>query len=91
VSRSSTPRRVLVQGRTTRVFEPEANYAGKADWHLALGFVEGRPAVLVDDPGKPGGAPSYFVLLGWTGNQLVHLRDFRYARYVMDGAEVRRL
>jgi len=45
----------------------------------------------VDDPGKPGGAPSYFVLLGWTGNQLVHLRDFRYARYVMDGAEVRRL
>ena len=67
------------------------NYAGKADWHLVPGFVEGRPAILVDDPGHPGGAPSYFVLLGWTGNQLVSLRDFRYARYVMEAAEVRRL
>ena len=67
------------------------NYAGKPDWRLVPGFVEGRPAVLVYDPARLNAAPSYFMLLGWTENLLVEIRDFRYARYVMESAEVARL
>jgi RNA polymerase sigma-70 factor, ECF subfamily len=63
------------------------NYADKPDWRLALGLVEGRPAVLVSDPDDREGRPLYFVLLGWRGNKLLAIRDFRYARYAMEGAE----
>jgi hypothetical protein len=28
------------------------------------------------------------MLLDWTGDQLVNIRDFRYARYATDGAEL---
>jgi RNA polymerase sigma-70 factor (ECF subfamily) len=63
------------------------NYSTKSDWHFAAGHVERRPAVIVTDPARPE-APAYFVLLGWRGDELVAIRDFRYARYVMDGAEL---
>ena len=36
----------------------------------------------------PDGAPLYFILLDWTGERLLKVRDFRYARYVTDGAEL---
>src|SRR5262249_45706981 len=52
------------------------NYAGKPDWHLVPGFVEGRPAVLVYDPASLDAAPAYFMLLGSTENLPVHIRDF---------------
>ena len=67
------------------------NYSGKPDWLLTAGLVEGHPAALVLDPAHRDGAPLYFVLLEWTGGQLATLRDFRYARYAMDGAELVRL
>jgi RNA polymerase sigma-70 factor, ECF subfamily len=51
-------------------------------------MVERRPAVLVHDPDDPDGAPLYFILLDWTGDRLLKVRDFRYARYVTDGAEL---
>ena len=43
--------------------------------------------MLVSDPGDPEGRPLYFVLLGWRGDKLLAIRDFRYARYAMEGAE----
>jgi len=67
------------------------NYSGKSDWLLSPGLVEGRPAVLVLDPARPDGAVLYFVLLGWSGERLVTVRDFRYARYVMEAASAVRL
>jgi RNA polymerase sigma-70 factor (ECF subfamily) len=67
------------------------NYSGKSDWLLTPGLVEGHPAVLVLDPGKPDGAVLYFVLLGWSGGRLVTIRDFRHARYVMEAADAVRL
>jgi len=67
------------------------NYSGKSDWLLAPGTVEGRPAALVLDPSDPEGPARYFVLLEWAGGRLLTLRDFRYARYVVDGAEIVRL
>ncbi|HVO17447.1 MAG TPA: sigma-70 family RNA polymerase sigma factor [Alphaproteobacteria bacterium] len=66
-----------------------ANYGKIEDWHLAVGLVDGRPAVLVFDRDEPEGRPIYFVLLGWAGGKIALIRDFRYARYVTDGAEIR--
>jgi len=65
------------------------NYASAGDWHLASGLVEGRPAILVFDPQAPGGPPKYFMLLGWVGDKVATIRDFRYASYIVDGAEYR--
>ena len=73
----------------TEVSRYFGNYSGVADWHLVPGLVEGRPAILVFDPGQPGTAPKYFMLLQWSGGKVADIRDFRYAPYVIDGAEYR--
>ena len=65
-----------------------SNYSGISDWHLMPGLVDGQPAILVCDPGDPAERPSYFMLLRWEDGVLVGIRDFRYARYVMESAEV---
>jgi RNA polymerase sigma-70 factor (ECF subfamily) len=64
------------------------NYSGVADWRLVPGLVDGRPAALVFDPGDSSGRPTYFVLLEWASDGLVNIRDFRYARYAIEGAEL---
>ena len=64
------------------------NYALARDWLLAPGFVDRRPALLVRDPNDAAGKPVYFVLLDWSGGQLIRITDFRYARYATDGAEI---
>ena len=64
------------------------NYDRLADWHLIAGLVDGRPAVLVRDPGSASAAPAYFVLLEWADDKIINIRDFRHARYATDGAEL---
>ena len=64
------------------------NYDRVKDWHFVPALVDRRPALLVRDPGDPSGAPAYFVLVQWAGDRLTNIRDFRYARYVTEGAEV---
>src|SRR5450631_1806936 len=63
------------------------NYSKVSDWHLVPGLVEGHPAILVFDPGEPGSAPKYFMLLQWSADKVATIRDFRHAAYVIDGAE----
>jgi RNA polymerase sigma-70 factor, ECF subfamily len=65
------------------------NYSKADDWHLVPGLVEGRPAILVFDPGEPHSGPKYFVLLQWSADKVSTIRDFRHAPYVIDGAEYR--
>ena len=72
------------RGEVGRYF---GNYSQTTDWHLVPGMVEGRPAVVVVDPAQPAGPPLYFMLIGWRDGRLLNVRDFRYARYVMDGAD----
>jgi RNA polymerase sigma-70 factor, ECF subfamily len=64
------------------------NYDQVEDWHFVPGLVDRRPALLVRDPRDPFGAPAYFVLLQWAGDKLTNIRDFRHARYAIEGAEV---
>jgi RNA polymerase sigma-70 factor (ECF subfamily) len=63
-------------------------YIAQNDWRLVPGLVEGRPAALVVDPSEASGKPNYFVLLDFGGDRVTDITDFRYARYVMDGAEM---
>jgi hypothetical protein len=55
--------------------------AFKAGRRLApcTGLVEGRPAILVFDPGAPSSEPKYFMLLQWDGDKVATIRDFRHA------------
>ena len=64
------------------------NYADVDDWCFVPGLVDRRPALLVRNPRDPAGAPAYFVLLQWAGNKLTNIRDFRHARYAIEGAEI---
>jgi RNA polymerase sigma-70 factor (ECF subfamily) len=77
--------KVAGRGEVSKYF---GNYARIEDWHLVPGLVEGHAAALVRDPGDPAGPPRYFVLLDWGADGLIGIRDFRYARYAIDGAEI---
>ncbi|MBV8791999.1 MAG: sigma-70 family RNA polymerase sigma factor [Pseudolabrys sp.] len=68
-----------------------SRYADLTDWRLVPGLVEGHPAALVIDPADPSGMPTYFVLLDFTADHVTTITDFRFARYVMDGAATVRL
>jgi RNA polymerase sigma-70 factor (ECF subfamily) len=63
------------------------NYSKAPDWHLVPGLVEGRPAILVFDPGAPSAKPKYFMLLQWDGGKVAAIRDFRHACYVTEATE----
>ncbi len=64
------------------------NYTRLGGWRLGLGMVDRRPALLAFDPDDVLGKPLYFVLLEWACDQVVSIRDFRYARYALEGAEI---
>jgi RNA polymerase sigma-70 factor, ECF subfamily len=73
---------------STEVGRYFSNYSSVSDWHLQLGFVDRRPAILVRDRNDASHKPMYFILLSWTGSQIGTIRDFRYARYVAEAAEI---
>jgi RNA polymerase sigma-70 factor, ECF subfamily len=73
------------KGEVGRYF---GNYSLVHDWQLVPGFVDRHPAILVRNPDDPSASPTYFVLLDWAGDRLVGIRDFRHARYAIEGAEL---
>ncbi|MDX8500936.1 sigma-70 family RNA polymerase sigma factor [Mesorhizobium sp. VK4C] len=64
------------------------NYDRISDWALSLGFVDGRPAILIRNP-QAGGAVRGFVLIDWRGDEVIRIRDFRYAPYCAAEADIR--
>ena len=64
------------------------NYSRTYDWHFVAGFVDGRPAAIACEPGTSPGQPMYFVIVDWREGEILGIRDFRYARYVCDSAEL---
>jgi len=82
--------RSRLQGRS-EVGRYFSNYSKIQDWRFALGLVDGHLAALVGDADAPDAPPRYFVLLGWNGDRLASIRDFRYARYATEGADIRLL
>lgn len=81
--------RLRLSGRT-EVGAYFTNYGRVHNWRFVPGFVEGQPAILVSDPNDASERTKYFILLTWADDGLVAIRDFLFASYAMDGAEVRR-
>jgi RNA polymerase sigma-70 factor (ECF subfamily) len=79
--------RTRMQGRdqVSRYFH---NYSGIYDWRFVPGLVDRRPALLVIDPADLTARPTYFVLIKWSGDDVVGIRDFRHARYAAESAEM---
>lgn len=63
-------------------------YTELAAWHLSLGRVDGRLAVIVTDPRLPSTTPINVIDIAWADGRITRLRDFFHARYVLDGADI---
>jgi len=61
-------------------------YAQATKWRFALGAVEGRPAMLVFDVADAMERPAHFVLIGWSGSQIIEIRDFLFVPYMLESA-----
>ncbi len=68
-----------------------SNYSKRLDWIMAPGLVEGRAALLAFDREDPASPPIYFILLEFKDDNVLTIRDFRYARYAMADAQWERL
>jgi len=66
-------------------------YAACKQWAYSPGLVEGRAAMLVFDRAASLEIPAYFVVLEFEGDRVGFIRDFLYARYAMEGIEMRTL
>lgn len=64
------------------------NYSVLGGWRLGIGMVDRKPALLAFDPDDVLGMPMYFVMLEWARDKVMSIRDFRYARYALEGAEI---
>ena len=60
-------------------------YAAFDGVRLAPARVEGREVIAVFEKGA-GTTPSYFMWLEWRDGRISFIRDYRYARYIMDDA-----
>jgi RNA polymerase sigma-70 factor (ECF subfamily) len=78
--------RLQRQGRS-EVGEYFHRYAQNVDWRVVAGAVDNRPALLVFQPADEG-TPTYFILLDWRDDSVARIRDFHFARYAMDCAEL---
>lgn len=63
------------------------NYDRMSDWALSLGFVDGRPAILIRNP-QADDAVRGFVLVDWRGEEVVSIRDFRHVPYCVAEADI---
>lgn len=78
----------VMQGRA-EVANYFGNYASDQRWRLDVGALEGNAvAVVFDNKEMAALKPAYIVLLRWDGDRLIEIRDFRYARYIVDGADI---
>ncbi|HTC17090.1 MAG TPA: sigma-70 family RNA polymerase sigma factor [Steroidobacteraceae bacterium] len=66
-------------------------YAQEPKWQFTLGAVEGRPAMLVFDGRGPMDRPAHFVLIDWSENRIIGIRDFLFAPYVLEAIDWVRL
>lgn len=66
-------------------------YAEVQKWRFAFGAIEGRPAMLVFDSTGPMERPAHFVLIGWSDDRIIRIRDFLFAPYVLDVIDWARL
>jgi RNA polymerase sigma-70 factor (ECF subfamily) len=64
-------------------------YAASEQWLFSPGMVEGRAAMVVFDRDVSFDTPAYFVAIEFDDDRVVTIRDFLFARYAMEGIEIR--
>jgi RNA polymerase sigma-70 factor (ECF subfamily) len=65
------------------------NYDRITGWRMGVGRIDGRPAVLgFDSEVEEAVRPDFIVLVQWRGGQVATIRDYRYARHVMELADI---
>lgn len=64
-----------------------ARYAEARHWRYASGAIDGMPAMLVYDSDAASEKPTHFAIIDWKAGQIVAIRDFLFAPYVMEGAD----
>jgi len=79
--------RLTATGKS-QVGEYYGRYAATDRWAYAAAVIDGRPSMLVFDRALDKNVPAYFVTLDWKDGRVVAIRDFLFARYVMEGAEI---
>jgi RNA polymerase sigma-70 factor, ECF subfamily len=79
--------RLSARGRE-QVGEYFHRYALAEHWRFVAGLVEQRPAMLVFDRHEAASRPAFFVLLDWRDDTVAAIRDFLFAGYVLDGADL---
>jgi RNA polymerase sigma factor (sigma-70 family) len=75
--------RLQLQGRD-KIGLYFTRYGEVTKWRFAFGAVEGQPAMLVFDSTGPMEKPAHFVLIDWTESQIIEIRDFLFAPYVLE-------
>ena len=75
--------RLQLQGRD-KIGLYFTRYAEVTKWRFAFGAIEGQPAMLVFDSTGPMEKPAHFVLIDWTESQIIEIRDFLFAPYVLE-------
>jgi RNA polymerase sigma-70 factor (ECF subfamily) len=63
-------------------------YTEMSAWRLSIGLVDGRLAAVVTDPFGPQARAFNVIVIDWTGDRIMRLRDFHHAPYALDGAEI---
>jgi RNA polymerase sigma-70 factor, ECF subfamily len=76
-----------LQLQGTEVGSYFARYGQRQGWRAWPGVVEGRPAVLMQQNARSDSLPDYFVVLAWSRERVVRIRDFFFARYAIADAE----
>lgn len=82
--------RLRLQGRE-KITPYFTRYAEVAKWRFALGAIEGQPAMLVFDGTGSMVSPTHFVLIEWSDDQIIGIRDFLFAPYVLEAVDWVRL
>jgi len=75
--------RLQLQGRD-KIGLYFTRYAEVTKWRFAFGAIEGQPAMLVFDSTGAMEKPAHFVLIDWTESQIIEIRDFLFAPYVLE-------
>ena len=58
-------------------------------WRMEPVFLDGRPGLLGTDPDDT--SSRFIVLLNWSDGRIIGIRDFFFARYVLDGIDIARI
>ena len=58
-------------------------------WRMEPAFLDGRPGLLATDPDDADSR--FLILLDWSEGRIARIRDFFFARYIMDGIDIERI